>query len=338
MTGYDDLYNTVPKSCESCHNHHADYLCEKCSTALCFNCLKQTKENFPVCVQCGNNNIEDKEEKHSEYKEDNKLVPTCVDCGSINIQVATRMVRVCPHCGSTHVISIDQKIKEINRRLRESSSNLMFGYVVLQDLYGGFNQQKHALIQLRNSGMHHNPSLESSLLQIHQIVPRLQLQIIEEVKKILDEFRYSTNHIPTLSNPDPKNIKSLEQSIETLERDIDQNRKLVLDILNFPQQTLSEIEKFTNEMKKHLEIYFPLQDVFPLKHAEHLIACIHGIRIQDTPEDVDSEKTSGTLILTDRRIGLIRLKGVIRRTHHIILDQDLETDSLIEEHGALRKA
>ncbi|MHA1917401.1 MAG: hypothetical protein ACTSUV_03695, partial [Candidatus Ranarchaeia archaeon] len=38
------------------------------------------------------------------------------------------------------------------------------------------------------------------------------------------------------------------------------------------------------------------------------------------------------------RIGLIRLKGVIRRTHHIILDQDLETDSLIEEHGALRKA
>ena len=67
MTGYDDFYDTIPKSCEGCHNKQAEYLCEKCSTALCFTCLKQTKENFPVCVSCSSNNIEDREEKYSEY-------------------------------------------------------------------------------------------------------------------------------------------------------------------------------------------------------------------------------------------------------------------------------
>jgi hypothetical protein len=241
-------------------------------------------------------------------------------------------------CGSTQIASIEQKSKELDAALRDSAGNLMFGYTILQELANHFNMQKHRLYELRNSGMQLTPSLESCLLQIYQIIPRIQQQVIEDVQRILENFRYSISHLSNVFNPEPRDLKSLEQGIDTLERDIDLHRKQLIDLLGFPQKTLIDVDQMITDLNKHLGGYLPLQQLFPLKTNEHLVATVPSIKIQDTPDPSKSTRVSGTLIITDRRIALITLRGLFRKHYEVVLDQTLERDCLVEEHGAIRKA
>jgi hypothetical protein len=252
--------------------------------------------------------------------------------------MATKTVRICPVCGSTQVASIEQKVKELDLAMRDSASNLMFGFKILQELANRFNIQKHRLFELRNSGMQLTPSLESCLLQIYQIIPRIQQQVIEDVQRILENFRYSISHLSNLFNPEPRDLKSLEQGIDTLERDIDLHRKQLIDLLGFPQQTLKDVDQMITDLNKHLGGYLPLQQLYPLKSNEHLVATVPSIKIQDTPDPGKPTRVSGTLIITDRRIALITLRGLFRKHYEVVLDQALERDCLVEEHGAIRKA
>ncbi|TFF92556.1 hypothetical protein EU546_07425 [Candidatus Thorarchaeota archaeon] len=315
------------KRCRVCERNTATHMCEDCGEVFCLDCLESKATEYYVCSEC--HHTLGSPEPDESFEE-------CPECESEELSIGKRIEEICPRCHSSKVVSIDDKRRDLGKKLRDSVMKLQYGHVKLREFNSKLTASKRLLVSLRMANFLHYHWIEDNIEGIQDEASAVKKRVVNQADMVGRQMAAETKGIIDPNGWSPDQFPFIEGVANRIGELGDHFKSVVDEALD---DCLTKLDDITTQLEG-LD-YYRKEFASFYKHAElsvnELPVCaLSEIRVTGS-DFLKHDKATGTLYITNKRIVFIAEVGTFRKNMEIIFDFPLIYLNSIEEDGRIRK-
>jgi transposase-like protein len=302
-------------------------MCEDCGVIICPECTETKSSEYFLCSECGhvlgNPSFGEKFEK-------------CPACEAEDITTGKRLVETCPRCHSTRTVLIEERRRKLAQQMKQSIMSLQYGHTKLREFNSRLISGKRLLVSLRMANFLHYRWLEEKMEKTQDELQAVKNRVSSQAEMVAKKMAAETKNLIDYNRWTVAQFPFIEGVLNRLAQLSNQYKVNIDDSLRTLKSTLDDVSKQLDGMKYYRNQFSTFYDTTDLSVNELPVCALPNIRITGS-DFLKTEKASGTLYITNRRLVFIAKTGLVRRKMEVIFDYPLIYLNRVEEDGRLRK-
>ncbi|NWF95120.1 MAG: hypothetical protein HXY34_03170 [Candidatus Thorarchaeota archaeon] len=313
--------------CASCKATKATHMCEECGQLLCLDCLTTRSNEFYVCGNCHASlgTVQNAEKPRK-----------CAECDSENISTGKHIEETCPQCHSTRVLEIEEKRRRLGQDMKRGFMSIQYGHVKLREFSNRLTMAKRMLVSLRMANFLAFRWLEDKTEKLQQELPGIKSRIVNQADTSARRMAAETKGLMNQSEWSVDQFPFIEGIVSRLADIGNQYRQSVDEALESCSRELTELTTQLEGLDYYRREFASFYEYSELQVNELPVCALPEIRIVGS-DFLKTDKATGCLYVTNKRILFVAATGTIRKKREIVFDFPLLYLTSMGEDGRLRK-
>ncbi len=302
-------------------------MCEDCGENFCLDCLESKTTEYYVCSEC----------HHTlGTPEAGEPFEKCPECECEELSTGKRIEEICPRCHSSRIVSIDDKRRNLGKKLRESIMTLQYGHLKLREFNSKLTASKRLLVSLRMANFLHYHWIEDNIEGIQDEALAVKKRVVNQADMVGRQMAAETKGIIDPSTWTPDQFPFIEGVANRIGELGEHFKSGVDDALDDCVVRLNETTTQLEGLDYYRKEFAGFYEHAELSVNELPVCALPEIRVTGS-DFLKHDKATGTLYITNKRIVFIAEVGTFRKKMEVLFDFPLVYLNSMEEDGRIRK-